>query len=180
MSSWLARDWPAKALRRKIRHQPAMRFSHAAPTGMKAWVMGDARVVLQPVAHGTTQVAGQIVGDQEEIAVRIRLVERLQQGKVAAGVARGGGLGQCLAVPDAQRPVDPDLVRSALIVEGHLAAVAIGGPARRRREVAWGSGRYGAAFVDADDRRARRRRGGERDDPGPCGTLGRSPGLCSW
>ncbi len=110
--------------------------------------MGDARVVLQPVAHGTTQVAGQIVGDQEEIAVRIRLVERLQQGKVAAGVARGGGLGQCLAVADAQRPVDPDLVRSALIVEGHLAAVAIGGPARRRREVAWGSGRYGAAFVE--------------------------------
>ena len=29
------------ALRRKIRHQPSIRFSHAAPTGMKAcWVRG--------------------------------------------------------------------------------------------------------------------------------------------
>src|SRR5258706_6324265 len=127
----------------------------------------DARVECQPVANGPTEVAGKVVSNEEEIAAGRGLVECLQQGQIPGGVACGRRLGQPVAVAHAQCPVDPDLLESAVIAQRHLDAVAIHRPARSRREVA---GRYGAEFVDADDRRARRRRGVERDDPGPFGT----------
>ena len=37
MSSAVASEIPARAWRRKIRHQPSCRLSQQAPTGMNAW-----------------------------------------------------------------------------------------------------------------------------------------------
>jgi hypothetical protein len=75
--------------------------------------------------------------------------------------------GPPLSVTDAPGAGDPHLVWSARVVHGPLAAVALGGPARCRREIAE---RYGTEFVDAADQRRGRRRGGARADPGPCRT----------
>ena len=51
ISSGSAKDWPARACRRKIRHQPSWKFSQQAPLGMKAcrmrgWSSSQARVLL--------------------------------------------------------------------------------------------------------------------------------------
>jgi hypothetical protein len=126
----------------------------------------DARVVCQPVAHGTTEMARQIVGNQVQGALGKGLLERLQHGAVARRVACGRGLGQHVAIADAQGLVDPHLVGSARVIQGHFAAVAIDRPARGRGEIAWG---YGAQFVDADDRRILRRVGVARDALRPFG-----------
>jgi hypothetical protein len=168
MSWWLASAWPANALRRKIRHHPAIRLRQVAPgrADGNAGVL-DARMRHQPVANGTTGMAGQVVGDQVEIALWIRLVEGLQQLQRARRVARGCRLGQHVSVAPAQRPVDPDFVPCPLVIQGRRDAGASGRPAGRGREIAWG---YRAEFIDADDPRLWGRLGVERDDPRPFGT----------
>ena len=70
----------------------------------------------QPHANGATAVAGQVVGDEVEVALWIGVVKRLEQREVARSIARGRRLGQHLPVPDAQRAIDPDLVGTALRV----------------------------------------------------------------
>jgi hypothetical protein len=127
----------------------------------------NTRTPCQPVANRTTAVTGQIVGDQIEVAMRIGVVQRVEQLQVACGIARGRGLGQRLPVADAERAVDPGLLGATLIVQGHFDAVAIGRPARSRWKVARG---YWTEFVDAEDRRLGRWVGVERDDAGPFGT----------
>lgn len=115
-------------------------------------------------------MAGEIVSDEIEIAVRIGVIEGLEQREIAGGVARererGCGLGQRLSIPDAERTIDPDFIRAALIVQRHFDAVAIDGPAWGWGKVARG---YRSKFVDAEDRRLRGRCGVERDDPRPFG-----------
>ena len=61
-------------------------------------------MVGQPVADGTTAVAGQIVGDKVEIPMRLGMVERLEKCAVGARSTRDGGLGQHLSIAHAQRP----------------------------------------------------------------------------
>jgi hypothetical protein len=85
----------------------------------------DPRVGREPLPDRSTQVASQMVGDQEEIAARLGGVDGVQQRKIARGVACGGGLGQHLPVAHRQRPVPPHFVRSPLIVERHFDAVPI-------------------------------------------------------
>ena len=55
-------------------------------------------------------MAGQVVGNQVQVAVGIGVVKRLQQAQIARGVARGRRLGQHLPSAHAQRPVDPGLL----------------------------------------------------------------------
>jgi hypothetical protein len=126
----------------------------------------DARMRGQPVADGAAGVAGEMVSDQIEITVGKGVVERAQERKVASGVACGRRPRHDLPVAHAQRPVDPDLLQSALIVERHLDAVAIRRPARGGWEIAWG---YGTQFVDTEDRRSRRWLRVEGDDVRPFG-----------
>jgi hypothetical protein len=85
----------------------------------------DARVARQPVPDRTTQVTGQIVGDEVQIAVGESLRERLQQRQIPSRVACGRSLGQRLPVADRQRALDPDRVGSPLIVHGHIDAVPV-------------------------------------------------------
>jgi len=53
----------------------------------------DPRVGREPLPDRSTQVAGQMVGDQEEIAARIGCVDGVQQRQIASGVACGGRSG---------------------------------------------------------------------------------------
>jgi len=126
----------------------------------------DARVIGQPRANRATAVAGQVVRHDVQVAVWIRLVERLEQFQVARGVARGRRLGQDLSVLDTERAVDPHLVRSPIIIQGNLDPVTVRRPTRRRGEVA---GCHRAEFIDTEDGRPFRRVGGEGDDRRPFG-----------
>ena len=115
----------------------------------------DTRMRGQPVADRATAVAGEVVRDQVEITVRIGLVEGLEQGEIAGGVARGAVWVNAAHPAHRGRTARhrPRLYPAALIVQGHFDAVAIHGPARSGWEVARG---YGPEFVDAEDRRRRR------------------------
>src|SRR5260221_3031966 len=62
---------------------------------LDTWMRG------QPVGDRATQMAGQVIGDERQGALRIGLVERLQQGEVATRVARRRGLREDLAVAHA-------------------------------------------------------------------------------
>lgn len=85
----------------------------------------DARMVCQPVPDGATEMAGEIVGDEIQVATRIGRSEGVQQREVPRSIARGRRLGQHLPVAYTQRAVDPDLVESALVIQWYLDAVAV-------------------------------------------------------
>lgn len=168
MSSALATETPAKALRRKRRHQPALRLSEVQPGGAhRNEGMLDPRVLGQPVGDWAAQLAGEVIGDEGEIALGIGPVKGLQEREVASRVAGGRGLGEDLAGAHAQCAVDPDLLQATLIIQRHLDAVAIRGPAGGWGEVPGG---YGAELIDTDDGRPVGRCGVERDNAGPFGT----------
>src|SRR5713101_6301743 len=85
-------------------------FDEVEPRGAR-WDEGmlKTRVSGQPVPDGPTEMAGEVVGNEIEIARGIGLVERVQQRKVACGVARGRGLssgpGRCArTAPRRPRP----------------------------------------------------------------------------
>jgi hypothetical protein len=126
----------------------------------------DARMSFEPLPDRAAAVAGEIIRDEVEIPLRIGLIERVQQGEIATGIARGCRVGQCLAVAHAQRAIDPDFVGTTLIVQGDFDAVPVHGPAGSGWEIAR---RHGTEFVNAEDRGLRRRLGVERDDCGPFG-----------
>jgi hypothetical protein len=69
----------------------------------------DPRVGREPLPDRSTQVAGQIVGDQEEIAARIGCVDGVQQRQIASGVACGGGLSSAPARRAPTAPRTPTL-----------------------------------------------------------------------
>lgn len=79
----------------------------------------------EPVLDRATQMAGQVIGDEVDVALRIGVVERLQQGEVATRVACRRRLRQDLPIAHAEGAVDPDLLEAALIIERYLDAVAI-------------------------------------------------------
>lgn len=98
MSSGLAKDRPARAVLRKMRHQPSCRFSQHAPTGMKR--VADPGVLLQPGPGGQAVVGGQVVGHDPDLAGRVGVLDQLPELLVENAVAGGRGHGDLLAVPD--------------------------------------------------------------------------------
>src|SRR5262249_45505454 len=112
---------PSKGLATEEAPPPFNQIEPRRPNGNEG--LGDARVVWQPVANGTTEVTGQVVGDKVQVAVGIGVVNGLQERKVARGVACGRRLSQHLPRAHAQRPVDPDLLASAVLAQRRLDAV---------------------------------------------------------
>lgn len=120
MSSAVTSETPAKALRRAAKGLPPPPFDQVEPGGPhRDGGLLNERMDSQPVANRATAVAGEGVRDQIEVPLRMGLVERLEQGERASRSAGGRGLRQGLPVADAQRAdaqraIDPDLLRSAL------------------------------------------------------------------
>jgi hypothetical protein len=85
----------------------------------------DARMCCSPVPDRATGVAGEMVGNQREVAPGIGAVQRLEQVEVACRVARGSGLGQRLTVMHRERPIAPDLLWSPVVVERSRDPVAV-------------------------------------------------------
>ena len=88
--------------------------------------MLDPRVLGQPVGDWAAQMAGEVIGDEVEIALGIGPVKGLQESEVASRVAGGRGLGEDLPIAHAQRSIDPHLLQPALIIQGHLDPLAVG------------------------------------------------------
>jgi hypothetical protein len=154
-----------EALRRHIKNIPAAGAAlNSGLIVLSRWERLWASAGASHAASGG--IPGDAVGDQIEITVRIRVFEPLQQRKVARGIACGRGLRQRLSLLRAQRAVDPNLVWTAIIVQGRFDTVATRRPARSQWEIALG---YGAEFVDAEDRRLSWWLGVECDDPCPVG-----------
>src|SRR5260221_14583315 len=124
MSSALANDAPAKAVRRKMRHQPAIRLSQAAPAGMKAWW-------IRGWAANQSRM-GPLVWLDRLSAIRYRSAwgeawsSVCSSAREPAVLRAGAGSLQHLPSAHAQGAVDPGLLASAVVVERHLDAVAIG------------------------------------------------------
>lgn len=77
----------------------------------------------QPVADGPAGVAGEIVGNQVQLALRGVAVTGSQEVQIARGSARRGGLGEDLPVTDAQRPLDPGFVLPTAVDKCRRAAL---------------------------------------------------------
>ena len=125
------------------------------------------RMLGQPSTGLGTVVAGEVVGDDEDIACHIVGFDVSEQGKVVRRVTRGGALGQFLAIAYTQRSIDPGFLGAATVIHERFDAVPIGRPAGRRGEGAW---HYWPEFVGADGRRPLRRLGVVADDRRPFGT----------
>lgn len=121
----------------------------------------------EPRLDGRTLVAGKVVGDQVEVALRVGRVDGREQPLEPDRVARGRGQGEGLPIPRTQGPVDPDLVGTTTLVKGGFDAMAIRRPAR-----CWGerARAHRSELVEAEDRRSLRRVGREGDDPRSFGT----------
>ncbi len=121
----------------------------------------------QPGAGLGTVVAGEVVGDDEDVARRIVGFDVPKQSNVVRRVARGSALGQFLAIAHAQRSIHPGFLGAATVIQRRFDAMPIGGPSRRWGEGAW---HYWPKFVGADGRRALGRLGIVADDRRPFGT----------
>ncbi len=121
----------------------------------------------QPGAGLGTVVAGEVVGDDEEVARRIVGFDVPKQSNVVRRVARGGTLGQFLAIAHPQRSIDPGFLGAATVIQRRFDAMPIGRPGRRWGEGAWN---YWPKFVGADGRRALGRFGIVADDRRSFGT----------
>ncbi len=121
----------------------------------------------QPGAGLGTVVAGEVVGDDEDVARRIIGFDVPKESNVVRRVARGGALGQFLAIAHAQRSIDPGFLGTATVIQRRFDAMPIGRPGRRWRE---GAGNYRPEFIGADGRRPLGRLGVVADDRCPFGT----------
>src|SRR5574342_854322 len=107
-------------------------------------------MLCQPGAGLGTVMAGEVVGDDEEVARRIVGFDVLEQLNVVPRVARGGASGQLLAIAHAQRSIHPGFLRAATVIQRRFNAVARSRPAGRWRKGA----RYDwPEFVGANGRR---------------------------
>lgn len=143
-------------------------FLQVQPTG----ALGDEHLVDpgmrgQPLLNRRTLMTGEVVGDEVEIALRIVLLDRLEQPQVARGVPRRRGHGDLLPIPDPQGSIDPHLLVAPTVLEGGFDAVPIRGPARSRGK---GPGNHRAELIEAEGRRAVGWGEVERDDLRPFGT----------
>ena len=69
----------------------------------------DARMVRQPVADRATEMAGEMVGDEIQVATRRGCVDGVQQRQIPGGVACGGGLSSAPARRAPPAPRTPTL-----------------------------------------------------------------------
>lgn len=97
------KERPARAVLRKMRHQPCWRLSQQAPTGMNTcWMRGWSS---SQVRGGHAVVRGQIVGDHVDVPDGVGVLDQLKELLVGDAVAGGGGHRDLLAIPDAQGAV---------------------------------------------------------------------------
>lgn len=94
----------------------------------------DPRMVLEPFAGGFSVVTGQVVGDDVDVTGRIGLFDQFEEALVVDAVAGGRGERDGVAVADADRSVDPDLVRAARVFQCRLDPVPIDRPPWRWSE----------------------------------------------
>lgn len=87
--------------------------------------MLDARMIRKPGTSLPAVMAAQVVGDDEDVAHRVVGFDVLEEPNVVLGVTRRSTSGELLAIADAQRPVDPDLVVPATVFQWRLDAMAI-------------------------------------------------------
>ena len=71
----------------------------------------------QPLLNGPTGVAGEIVADQMELALRIGLVNYCEELEVADRIARRSREGHFPSVTHPQGPIDPDLLVAPPVVQ---------------------------------------------------------------
>ncbi len=138
----------------------------------------ETRMLREPGPRLGTIVAGEIVGDDEDVAGGIVGFDVSEQRDVVRRVARSGASGQVLAITHAQGSVDPCFLRSAAVIQRCFDAMSIGGPAWGGREAARD---YWPEFVGADGRRALGRLRVVADDRRSFGTKSGSllvPQLC--
>jgi hypothetical protein len=128
---------------------------------MKAWV------VKQPSPNRRAGMARQVVSDQIEVALRICLVDDVQQAQIALRIACWRGQGQFMAVRHTQGAIHPHFIGSATVFKGRFHPMAVRGPTRRGRE---GAGRDWSQFIDTHDCAIHGRLGVEADDRCPFGT----------
>ena len=92
-------------------------------------------------------MAGEVVGDDEDVARRIGGFDVGKQRDVVRRVARGGAAGQFLAIAHTQRSIDPGVLGTATVIQRCFDAMSSGRPGRR-----WGKGvgNYWPEFVGAN------------------------------
>lgn len=139
---------------------------------MEPWMLSHPGTSLGAV------VAGEVVGDQEDVAAGIVGFDVSKQGNVVGRVARSSTPGNLLAIAHAQRAVHPGLLWPAAVIEWRFDAMPSSRPTGRGRE---GAGHYWPQFVGADGRRPLGRLRVVADDRGSFGTKSGSslvPQLC--
>src|SRR6266487_2337385 len=77
----------------------------------------DAGMAFQPGPGVLAVVAGEVIGDDHDLAVRVGVLYLLQEPLVVAAVAGRGAHGDLLPVGDAQPAVDPGFLRAAGILQ---------------------------------------------------------------
>ena len=133
-----------------------------------------------PGASLSTIVAGEVVGDDEDVAGRMIGFDVGKQGNVVGRVARSGTSGEFLAIAYAQRSIHPGFLRAATVIQQCFDAMPIGRPARGWCKGTW---HYRPEFIIADGRRPLGRLGVVGDDRGSFGTKSGSslvPQLWVW
>lgn len=169
----LGRVDEALAGKRFLAEQPPPAFLEVQPAGAnRDEHLLDAGMSGDPLLDRRALVAGEVVGDQEEVSRGVGLVDGLEQLEVTHGVTRAVLESQVLTVADAQGAIDPDLLGTPTVVERGLDPMTIGRPARNRR-VAPGDER--AQLIEAEDRPVQRGLGVERDGPDSFGANSGSP-----
>src|SRR5258708_17642934 len=118
-------------------------------------------MLSEPGAGLGTVVAGEVVGDNENVAHRIVSFDAFEESNIVRRVARSGASSQFLAIAHAQCSVDPGFLRAATVIQRRFDAMPIGRPAGRWREGPWN---YSPAFIGAAGRRALGRLGVVADD----------------
>ena len=88
----------------------------------------NSRMSVQPCHNRRALVAGEIVCDHVEIAIRIGLIDRVQQAHIAGGVARTRRQRQFVPIAHPQRSIDPDFLRPPTVLQGHFDPMVIRSP----------------------------------------------------
>jgi len=129
-------------------------------------------MLSQPSVGLGTVVAGEVVGDDVDVAHRIVSFDVMKQSDVVRRGARGGASGQFLAIAHTQRSIDPGFLGTATVIQRCFDAMSSGRPGRR-----WGKGvgNYWPEFVGANGRRPLWWLGVVADDRWP--DCGQNPGT---
>jgi hypothetical protein len=148
--------------------QPPPPLDEVQPAGAGGnRLLMDAGMRGQPFPNWATGVAGEVVVDEVELALRVRGVDGLKKLEEACGIAGRCGEGERLPIIGTQGAVDPHLVGTTAVIQGSLNPMPIRRPAGSRRK---GAGTHRSELIETEDRRPLRRLRGEADDPGSFGT----------